>query len=206
MPSSVRRPLVLVHGLWDSPRLFNRLVRRLDAYQWPVLVPHLPHRLGAVPLVTLAEQLDDHIRQRFGDGCVIDLLGFSMGGIISRVWLQQLGGARRTHRFISVGSPQQGTLTAQWIPRWLLAGLADMKRGSALLRSLNADLSPLADLDCVSCFCSCDLMVVPGWQARLPVGMVRSIPVLTHQQLIAHPHALDVLMQILLSDASSADA
>ena len=206
MPSSVRRPLVLVHGLWDSPRLFNRLVRRLDAYQWPVLVPHLPHRLGAVPLVTLAEQLDDHIRQRFGDGCVIDLLGFSMGGIISRVWLQQLGGARRTHRFISVGSPQQGTLTAQWIPRWLLAGLADMKRGSALLRSLNADLSPLADLDCVSCFCSCDLVVVPGWQARLPVGMVRSIPVLTHQQLIAHPHALDVLMQILLSDASSVDA
>jgi len=206
VPSSVRRPLVLVHGLWDSPRLFNRLVRRLDAYQWPVLVPHLPHRLGAVPLVTLAEQLDDHIRQRFGDGCVIDLLGFSMGGIISRVWLQQLGGARRTHRFISVGSPQQGTLTAQWIPRWLLAGLADMKRGSALLRSLNADLSPLADLDCVSCFCSCDLVVVPGWQARLPVGMVRSIPVLTHQQLIAHPHALDVLMQILLSDASSVDA
>ena len=137
---------------------------------------------------------------------MIDLLGFSMGGIISRVWLQQLGGARRTHRFISVGSPQQGTLTAQWIPRWLLAGLADMKRGSALLRSLNADPSPLRELDCVSCFCSCDLMVVPGWQARLPVGMVRSIPVLTHQQLIAHPHALDVLMQILLSDASSADA
>ena len=206
VPSSVRRPLVLVHGLWDSPRLFNRLARRLDAHQWPVSVPHLPHRLGAVPLVTLAERLDDHIRQRWGDGCVIDLLGFSMGGIISRVWLQQLGGARRTHRFISVGSPQRGTLTAQWIPRWLLAGLADMKRGSALLRSLNADPSPLRELDCVSCFCSCDLMVVPGWQARLPVGMVRSIPVLTHQQLIAHPHALDVLMQILLSDASSADA
>ena len=149
-PAPARRPLILVHGLWDSPRLFNRLVRRLDADEWPLLVPHLPHRLGAVPLVTLAQQLDDHIRQRFGDDASVDLLGFSMGGIIGRVWLQQLGGARRTHRFISVGSPQQGTLTAQWIPRWLLAGLADMKCGSALLRSLNADLSPLADLDCVS--------------------------------------------------------
>ena len=101
--------------------------------------------------------------------------------------------------------PQRGTLTAQWIPRWLLAGLADMKRGSALLRSLNADPSLLQDLDCVSCFCGCDLMVVPGWQARLPVGTVRSIPVLTHQQLISNPHALDVLMQTLLRDASSAD-
>ena len=199
-PLPARRPLILVHGLWDSPRLFNRLVRRLDAYKWPVLVPHLPHRLGAVPLLTLAEQLDDHIRQRWGDDAPVDLLGFSMGGIISRVWLQHLGGARRTHRFISVGSPQRGTLTAQWIPRWLFAGLADMKRGSALLRSLNADPSPLRDVDCVSYFCRWDLMVVPGWQAHLPLGTVRSIPVLTHQQLVAHPRSLDVLLQTLLRD------
>ena len=199
-------PLVLVHGLWDTPRLFHRLIQGLDQPNRPLLAPHLPHGLGWIPLRQLASRLDQHIQQRFGADSRVDLLGFSMGGIIGRVWLQQLGGARRTHRFISVGSPQQGTLTAQWIPRWLLAGLADMKRGSALLRSLNADPSPLRELDCVSCFCSCDLMVVPGWQARLPVGMVRSIPVLTHQQLIAHPHALDVLMQILLSDASSVDA
>ena len=200
VPSSVRRPLVLVHGLWDSPRLFNRLVRRLDAYQWPVSVPHLPHRLGAVPLVTLAERLDDHIRQRWGDGCVIDLLGFSMGGIISRVWLQQLGGARRTHRFISVGSPQRGTLTAQWIPRWLFAGLADMKRGSRLLRRLNADPSSLRRLECASFYCRWDLMVFPGWQAVLPLGTQQSVPVLTHQQLMAHPRALELLTQTILSD------
>jgi len=203
--SSPRRPIVLVHGLWDSPLLFNRLVRCLGVDRRALLVPHLPHRLGAVPLLTLAEQLDDHIRQRWGDDCVIDLLGFSMGGIISRVWLQHLGGARRTHRFISVGSPHQGTFTAQWIPHWLLAGLADMKRGSVLLRSLNADLSSLQPVDCVSYFCPWDLMVVPGWQAHLPVGTVRSLPVLTHQQLMSHPRSLDVLVQALLSDTRSAD-
>ena len=203
--SSARRPIVLVHGLWDSPRLFDRLVRRLDVDQRTLLVPHLPHGLGAVPLVTLAEQLDDHIGRRWGDDCVIDLLGFSMGGIISRVWLQHLGGARRTHRFISVGSPHQGTLTAQWIPQWLLAGLADMKRGSALLQSLNSDPSSLQPVDCVSYFCPWDLMVVPGWQAHLPVGTVRSLPVLTHQQLMSHPRSLDVLVQALLRDARSAD-
>ena len=203
--SSPRRPIVLVHGLWDSPLLFNCLVRCLGVDRRALLVPLLPHRLGAVPLLTLAEQLDDHIRQRWGDDCVIDLLGFSMGGIISRVWLQHLGGARRTHRFISVGSPHQGTFTAQWIPHWLLAGLADMKRGSVLLRSLNADLSSLQPVDCVSYFCPWDLMVVPGWQAHLPVGTVRSLPVLTHQQLMSHPRSLDVLVQALLSDTRSAD-
>jgi len=119
----------------------------LEVHHIPLLVPHLPHRLGRIPLRTLAEQLDDHIRERWGDDVEVDLLGFSMGGIIGRVWLQQLGGARRTRRFVSVGSPQRGTITAQWIPSWLLAGLADMKRGSPLLRSLNADLQELQRLD-----------------------------------------------------------
>ena len=93
VPSPSRRPLVLVHGLWDTPHLFRRLVRLLEEHQVPLLVPHLPHRLGAVPLRTLAEQLDDHIRQRWGSDVEVDLLGFSMGGIIGRVWLQQLDGA-----------------------------------------------------------------------------------------------------------------
>ena len=193
-------PLVLVHGLWDTPRLFHRLIQGLDQPKRPLLAPHLPHGLGWVPLRQLASRLDQHIQQRFGSETRIDLLGFSMGGVIGRVWLQELGGSRRTRRFISVGSPQQGTLTAQWIPRWLFAGLADMKRGSALLRSLNADPSPLRDVDCVSYFCRWDLMVVPGWQARLPVGTARGIPVLTHQQLIAHPRSLDVLLQTLRGD------
>ena len=199
-PPSTRRPLVLVHGLWDTPHLFRHLVDRLDVHDVPLLVPHLPHRLGAVPLRTLAQQLDDHIRRRWGDDTEVDLLGFSMGGIIGRVWLQQLGGARRTHRFVSVGSPQRGTITAQWIPSWLLAGLADMKRGSPLLRSLNADLQSLKTLDCVSYYCRWDLMVVPGWQAHLPLGFVSSLPVLTHQQLMTHPRSLDVLLKTLLRE------
>ena len=200
VPSPKRRPLVLIHGLWDTPHLFRRLVQQLDGSNVPLLVPHLPHRLGRIPLRTLAEQLDDHIRQSWGDDVEVDLLGFSMGGIIGRVWLQQLGGARRTRRFVSVGSPQRGTLTAQWIPSWLFAGLADMKRGSPLLRSLNADVQSLQGLDCVSYYCRWDLMVVPGWQAHLPVGSVSSLPVCTHQQLMSHPRSLDALLKTLLSD------
>ena len=199
-PSSIRRPLVLVHGLWDTPHLFRRLVRGLEAHDLPLLVPHLPHRLGAVPLRSLAQQLDDHIRGNFDDDREVDLLGFSMGGIVARVWLQQFGGALRTHRFVSVGSPQRGTVTAQWIPSWLFAGLADMKRGSSLLRLLDADVQVLENLDCVSYFCRWDLMVVPGWEAHLPLGRVSSLPVLTHQQLMSHPRALDALITTLLED------
>ena len=199
MPSEApSRPLVLVHGLLDTPRLFSRLERRLEGQDRPVLSPHLPHRFGATPLRQLAQQLDGLIQERWGVETSIDILGFSMGGVIARTWLQELGGAKRTHRFLSVGSPQQGTLTAQCVPAWLFAGLADMKRGSPLLRSLNGNYSDLQAVECISFFCRWDLMVCPGWQAVLPIGKSTPVSVWTHQQLMSHPRSLDLLTEALL--------
>ena len=187
------RPLVLMHGLWDTPRLFRRLIQAIDAPEQPLLAPHLPHGLGVVPLREMARRLDRAIQDRFGSEAEIDLFGFSMGGVIGRIWLQELGGARRTCRFFSVGSPQRGTLAALPIPRFLLAGAADMKHGSDLLRTLNRDAKALEGVSCRSYFCRWDLMVCPGWQAVLPVGQRVELPVWTHQQLIAHPRAVNRL-------------
>jgi triacylglycerol lipase len=191
-------PLVLVHGLWDSPRLFTPLVKCLDGKRDPLLIPHLPHGLGVVPLEQLASQLGDAIEAAFGCHQPLDLLGFSMGGVIGRTWIQLLGGHRRVRRLISVGSPQRGTITAQPWPRWLLAGVADMKRGSRLLQRLNGDVSTLKGVDCLSYYCPTDSMVVPGWQAVLPVGEKRILPVSHHQQLIRDPRAVEALTAELL--------
>jgi NDP-sugar pyrophosphorylase family protein len=53
---SGRPPLVLVHGLWDTPRLFRRLEAELHGRcdDITLFAPHLPHRLGATPLRQLA--------------------------------------------------------------------------------------------------------------------------------------------------------
>lgn len=190
------RPLVLVHGLWDTPRLFRPLIQELELKQRPVSAPSLPHRWGAVPLPDLAQALDQQIQAHWGHQ-EIDILGFSMGGVISRLWLQELGGASRCRRFISVGSPQRGTFTAQWVPRWPFAGIADMKRGSALLNRLNGDLLTLQAVECISLFCRWDLTVLPGWQAVLPLGEHQAVPVITHRQLMRHPLALAQVIRTL---------
>jgi triacylglycerol lipase len=186
-------PLVLVHGLWDSPRLFDPLVARLRPTRPRLLVPHLPHRLGVTPIRRLAADLDRALQPFCGREQPIDLLGFSMGGVIARVWLQELGGAARTRRFLSVGSPQQGTLTAQWLPRWPFRGLADMKMGSPLLRELNRDPAALAGVRCESYYCPWDLMVAPGWRAVLPCGSRHRLAVPMHHQLIRSRLALEVI-------------
>lgn len=196
-----RPPLVLLHGLWDTPRLFDRLETALleRCPQLEIYAPHLPHRLGAVPIRELATQLAALLEARFDRRQPLDLFGFSMGGVIGRTWLQEHGGHSRTRRFVCLGSPQRGTLCAQWVPAALFAGIADMKVGSRLLRQLDRHANLLAPLDCHSLYTATDITVFPGWRAVLPVGTRQALPVLTHRQLILDRRAIERVVQVLLA-------
>jgi triacylglycerol lipase len=189
---------VLVHGLLDTPRVFEGLRRELAERRHPLLIPRLPLRLGRTPVLEAAELLGGHIEAAFGREQPIDLLGFSIGGVIVRTWLQLLGGHLRTRRFFSVGSPQQGTFTARPWPGKLLAGIADLRTDSSLLRRLNSDLDTLRQIECRSYYSGLDLVVLPGWRAVLPVGATRMLPVLTHPQLLRDPAAIRPLAAALL--------
>ena len=190
--------LVLVHGLLDTPRVFQPLQATLGGRRAPLLMPALSLQLGRIPVLESAERLGGHIEAAFGLEEPIDLLGFSMGGVIARSWLQLLGGHRRCRRFISVGSPQQGTVTARpWPSRWF-RGLADLRPGSPLLSRLDSDLAPLRQLECHSFYSALDLVVLPGWGAVLPVGARTLLPVLTHPELLRNPAAIRRLVQELL--------
>ena len=189
---------MLVHGLLDSPQVFNALKQRLGEQRQPLLIPDLPLRLGLTPVPEAAELLGSHIEAAFGLEQPVDLLGFSIGGVIARTWIQLLGGHRRTRRFISVGSPQQGTLTAQPWPGRLLAGIADLKWGSPLLEQLNGNLDTLAGVECCSFYSAIDLAVLPGWRAVLPLGRTQMLPVWAHPQLLRAPQSVQLLAEELL--------
>jgi triacylglycerol lipase len=189
---------VLVHGLLDTPRVFDGLRRALAGRKDPLLIPDLPLRLGRTPVMEAAELLGGHIEAAFGREQPIDLLGFSMGGVIARAWIQLLGGHPRTLRFFSVGSPQQGTITARPWPGKLFAGIADLRADSPLLRRLNDDFEALRRIDCRSFYSAIDLVVLPSWRAVLPVGSRRMLPVWTHPQLLRDPAAIRPLAEQLL--------
>ncbi|WP_320664215.1 esterase/lipase family protein [Prochlorococcus sp. MIT 1223] len=190
--------IIMVHGLWDKPNVFNRLVLRLESIGLRVLAPHLPHGLGNVSIKTLAEKLDNYICETLNEDESFDIVGFSMGGLVVRYWLQRMEGTKRTRRFFSIGTPHQGTFTAQVVPSWLLIGIAEMKRGSIFLKDLNRDVRMLYVVNPVSFFCFWDLMVFPGWEARLLIGKAYKIPVLTHKDLISNSSAIDIITQKIL--------
>ncbi len=192
------RPLVLIHGLWNTPKLFDNLLLRLHQPQTLLLVPHLPHDLGRISIRKLAIDLDFYIKNKFGENIPIDLLGFSMGGLIGRVWLQEMGGYKRTCRFFSIGSPHNGTLTAQFVPNLLFSGIADMKIGSDLIKSLDNSLGYLQNIRCTSFYTYFDLMVFPSYNSILPLGTSIPVPVLTHKSLIRSSKSVELISTSLL--------
>jgi triacylglycerol lipase len=63
-----------------------------------------------------------------------------MGGLVSRYYLQRLGGIHRVRKFVTIATPHRGTWTG-----FLRAnpGARDMRPGSAFLRDLNRDVEML---------------------------------------------------------------
>ena len=192
------RPLILVHGLWNTPNVFSRLESCLRQPPSMVFAPLLPHGCGRKDIRSLAKNLGEQIGARFGSTSPIDLLGFSMGGLISRVWLQEMMGYQRTIRFFSIGSPHQGTFTAQLVPDHLFAGIAEMKHGSDFLKSLNVYSNYLQEIECRRYFTQWDLMVSPGYRSILPFGYNIPIPVLTHKGLIKNSKAINLIASDIL--------
>ncbi len=195
-----KRSIFLIHGLWNNPKLFEKLIKKIKEDDYQLYRPHLPHKFGKTSLRRLASDLDSKIEELVGSEREIDIVGFSMGGIISRLWLQNHDGFLRTKRFFSIGTPHFGTYTAQMMPRYLMPGIAEMKRGSGLLSQLNNDLTSLKKVECISFFTKWDLMSFPGWQAKLSIGDSYHLPVLTHKELITNSIALDILAEKIFSD------
>ena len=196
---SNNRPIVLIHGLWNTSDIFKSLTKKLDRYSIDYFAPTLDHDFGRVSLIDLTKILNELIINKYGLEKEIDLLGFSMGGIIGSYWLKNFGGNKRIKKFISVGSPHKGTLTAQIVPRFPLKGISEMKINSKLLKDLYASNDFLENINCISFFTKWDLMVFPGWKAYLPIGNKYSLNIFKHKNLMKNEYAVNEIVKKIIN-------
>jgi triacylglycerol lipase len=133
---------------------------------------------GSVGLAELARQLDSYLRANFPPDQAIDLVGFSMGGLVARYYLQRLGGIRRVRRFITIGTPHRGTWLAYLRGN---PGAHDMRPRSPFLKDLDRDVEMLSRASFTSIWTPFDLMILPASSSRIPAA--RSLRVRTP----AHP-------------------
>jgi pimeloyl-ACP methyl ester carboxylesterase len=162
-PLAARIPVLLVHGLIDNRSVFsvmNRSLRRrgfahVCTYNYSPLLDDITR--GAADLGAHVES----ICERTGYDRV-HVVGHSLGGLISRYYVQRLGGDRRVESLVTVGTPHQGSLWANVVPAPLIRQL---RPGSPVIQEL-AEPAPGCRTRMTAIYSDLDQMILPTSSGR----------------------------------------
>ncbi|MBW4645317.1 MAG: triacylglycerol lipase [Goleter apudmare HA4340-LM2] len=193
-------PVLLIHGIGDTGAVFNTMASYLRQRGWSIHTLDLIPNNGAVSLEQLAKQVDDYVATNFVPEQTIDLVGFSMGGIVSRYYLQRLGGIKRVQRFITISSPHYGTVIAYGSR---LPGCVQMRTNSAFLKDLNSDAVMLKQLNFTSIWTPYDLMIVPANSSQMLLGREVVVSVALHPWMLKDPRSLATVAEALVEPVNS---
>ena len=187
--------LVLVHGIFNTGRIFSRMARYFEARGVRTLTPNLRPSSGVGGCESLGLQLKKDMDAEVEPEETLDLIGFSMGGLISRYYLQHLGGAQRVRRFVAISAPLHGSMLAWLVPS---QGCRQMRPGSQFLAALNQDTESLAQVDMLTLWTPYDLMILPAKSSVTSLGRALKLPVLLHDMMIRDKRALESIAEFLL--------
>jgi triacylglycerol lipase len=155
---------------------------------WSVHCLDLVPNDGSASLAVLAEQVKQYIDGKFTPQQPVDLIGFSMGGLVTRYYLQRLGGVERIRRYITISAPNQGTLLGYGLPH---QGVREMAWQSEFLQDLNRDCCQLLEgLQVTVIWTPFDLMILPPSSSHLEIGTEIILPVLVHAWMVSDPRCL----------------
>ncbi|MEH2389546.1 MAG: triacylglycerol lipase [Nostoc sp.] len=187
-------PVLLIHGIDDTEAVFHQMRNYLIQRGLSVHALNLVPNNGDVGLDELAKQVSDYVTATFASEQRLDLVGFSMGGIVSRYYVQRLGGINRVQRFITISSPHHGTVVAYASRR---PGCVQMRPDSIFIKDLNSDAVILGQLDFTSIWTPYDLMIVPANSSQMSVGREVIVPVPLHPWMLTDSRSLAVVKILL---------
>jgi triacylglycerol lipase len=187
-------PVVLVHGLTDTGNKMRYIADRLRANGRKTYSIDLQPGTGEAPLELLAKQLAAFVDRHLGSDTPIDLIGFSMGGLVTRYYVQRLGGIDRVQHYVTISAPHKGTVAAYFTNR---AGCVQMRPGSDFLQDLERDVTILDNIKFTSIWTILDTIILPASSSQLGVGRDIQIPVLAHPLMVWDFRSLDAITQSL---------
>ncbi|SCG46318.1 lipase family alpha/beta hydrolase [Micromonospora coxensis] len=137
-------PVIVVGGLIGVSIAYEPIAARLRADGFRVSIYQLPG-LGFGDIRESAKAFRSYVDQvRASTGAAkVDIVAHSEGGLVSRWYVKFLGGADAVGRYVSLGSPQQGTYVANILNVVGLGSCAgivacqQMSIGSDFLANLN---------------------------------------------------------------------
>jgi len=162
-------PVLLVPGYGGSETGLDVLATRLRATGRTVDVVHLPDDARG-DLGVQARTLAAAARAALSGASSVDVVGYSAGGVVARLWVRDYGGATVARRIVTLGSPQHGTQLAALgalVPSVCPTACRQLTPDSALLAALNGGDETPTGPTFVSIWSTDDEVVLPPDSARL---------------------------------------
>jgi len=185
-PTAASTPILLVHGYFHNRSAFVMMRRSLRRMGF-LNVETMNYNVIGQSCDELAQQLGRHVDRLLDStgAAKVHLVGHSLGGLLSRLYIQQYGGDETVHTCITLGTPHQGTYTAL-IGRGKTA--RSLRPGSELITRLDATAREVP-VRFVSYYSNLDALVVPASSAKLAHRALKATNILVKD----HGH-LSVLM------------
>jgi len=175
--------VVLVHGFFASAGVWRPMKQSLTKTTG-AKVASFTHAPG-VGIDRIARSLGKLV-ERISARSRVHLVGHSLGGVVARYYVQELGGHTRVAQTISLGSPFGGTERAHPFP--FLVG-RELGCKSPLLARLRARAHE-HDVPHTSFVAESDVMIVPAESAVFPRGDVVVLPRCGHNTLLFHTDSI----------------
>lgn len=189
-----KNPVLLIHGINDTAAVFRKMSANLTQLGWPVYSLDLFPSNGDLGLEKLAEQVANYVAKRIPPEQPFNLVGFSMGGIVSRYYVQRLGGLNRVQRLIAISSPHNGTWMGYFRQN---QGCKQMRPNSEFLQDLNRDAAMLERLNFTSIWSPLDLMILPAKSSQMKVGKEAVTRVPLHPWMLTDVKSLNLVVEAL---------
>jgi triacylglycerol lipase len=175
-------PIVFVHGFSASAAVWTTMVDRFKADGWTdaglVTWTYDSNQSNTTTAQQLATKIDSLLAATGAKK--VDIIAHSMGGLSSRYYTKNLGGADKVDAFVALGTPNHGTTVANICP---IQSCVEMRPGSAFLTTLNSSDETPGSPRYATWWTPCDQVTTPPESVILSGAQNTQTACITHTDL-----------------------
>ena len=188
--------IVLVHGIYSISTIFHLMRTSFEEKGFTCFCPTLKPISAKFGLDDLAAKLKNEIDKNIDQSSEFILVGFSMGGIICRYYLQELGGSKRVKIYFTISAPHHGSYLA-----YLHSGLGakQLRPKSNFLKKLESNEELLKPIDIYSFRTPFDLSIIPSSSSKWDIAINRKYYSILHPLMLFNRKLIKDMLKIMLN-------
>jgi len=197
LDSTGKNPILMVPGFFLPAFIWVDMRKDLAKAGWNRFYT-MEHWPGFDDIREYAAEAKLHVEriQRETGTRQVEYFAHSMGGLVGRYMIKNLGAEPDVAHYVAFGTPQHGTVMAHAFS-WLITSNAQMRRDSAFIKELNAGDETPGRVKYTMIRGGLDEISIPNDTAVLEGADNHYIPRAMHLHLVFHPEAQRIAIDAL---------